>query len=116
MVFATEGPKSSRFSDGLLDGKLTFLYQIGFLGIEASPEQVEHYTLLTEHAFYFNEGATLIMRAGSERFKGCRFLIHPIFTEYLGLVPSANTLILNPTWADLHRHEATIQLLLSQLL
>jgi hypothetical protein len=99
-----------------LDEKLTFLYQIGFLGIEASPEQMEHHGLLMRDAFYFNEGATLIMRAGIGRFSGYKFLIHPIFSEYLNLRPVATQLILNPSWEDLHLHEASLQLLLSQLL
>src|SRR5574341_1248852 len=86
--------------------KIEFLYRIGFLGMMADKEMMTRLGLLTNHAFYFNEGDTPLGTISTEGFKKYQFIIHPIFSEYLALDTSQNELIMNYSWKYLHETEA----------
>ena len=90
------------------DGKIAFLYEIGFLGVVASPELRARYNLMHKHCFYFNEGPSLISAKAPQRFKQFTFIVHPVFSEYLQLDTSSNELVLEFTWEYLHDIEAII--------
>jgi hypothetical protein len=91
--------------------KVRYLYQIGFLGIDLSPAQLEQHGALHSNAFIFNEGALLF---GDEYL--CQndlalysFLIHPIFCEYLKLDVNGSTLSLVFDWDYLHCAESALR-------
>ncbi len=80
---------------GDIDEKITFLYELGFIGIRK--EETTHHPGST-FAFYFNEGDEAINIGGKGRFRDATFAIHPIFCEYLQLEPHAQELVLNYSW------------------
>ncbi|GJQ61033.1 MAG: hypothetical protein SCALA702_00860 [Melioribacteraceae bacterium] len=85
--------------------KFKFLYEIGLLGIEATDEYVNRYTLSNQHAFYFNEGLIPLRGLESDIFENCRIIIHPIFSEYLTLKVEKKELPLDYSWDYLHTIE-----------
>lgn len=88
--------------------KIEFLYHIGFLGVYADKRMVSRLHLRTNHAFVFNEGEVPLRVIGSNGYKDYTFIIHPIFSEFLGLDTTSNELIMNYTWSYLHEMEAIL--------
>lgn len=78
--------------------KLKILYIIGFIGIKPSKEFIELQFLHDEYAFIFTEGTSVLRILESEEKQQSKYVIHPIFTEYLFLKVDYNNLICNYTW------------------
>ena len=81
-----------------VDEKIEYLYQIGFLGIEVTPEMRDRFNIEHKHSFYFNEGLALLKTEGENKFRDYTFIIHPIFSEYLQLNTSDHELVLEFSW------------------
>jgi hypothetical protein len=99
-----------KFASGQLDEtdmmeKIRFLYEIGFIGVKADKDLRDEFGLDLDHAFYFNEGSSL-MSADEEDIRNWEFVIHPIFTEYLRLDTNGQDLTLQFTWPYLYKREA----------
>lgn len=88
-----------------INDKIDFLYQIGFLGLSVSPEMCRRLKMTSSEAFYFNAGLLPLRTAMQEKFKSFRFIIHPIFCEYLQLNTSNQELTLQFRWDQLHDME-----------
>ena len=86
--------------------KIKFLYEIGFLGIEASERHCERLKLLNKDVFCFNSDDNVYDNLKINDFAECRFLIHPIFYEYLDLEPNSVRMILDIDWDYLKNQEA----------
>jgi len=88
--------------------KIEFLFEIGFIGIEVSKEQMDRYYLLISDIFNFNTDNRAFEVLQGDDFDGCNFIIHPIFCEFLGLdLSNQNRPVLNISWKylvnqDLH--------------
>jgi len=89
-----------------LEEKIRYLYEIGFLGVNASQEMVARFSLSMKHAFYFNEGDSIMEGEGKDPYGGYEFIIHPIFCEYLRLDISNQEIVLLYSWDYLHEGEA----------
>ncbi len=76
-----------------LVSKIKFLYQIGFIGVQANKDLIEKFNLYSEHIFIFNEGCKILKNANIEKLKYCNFIIHPIFCEFLELSTKGNEFI-----------------------
>jgi hypothetical protein len=88
--------------------KLGFLYEIGFLGFEVDEKIRNRFGIQASQAFYFNEGYMLLNLIASEMLAESRFVIHPLFVEYLNLDTSRQNLTLNFTWNYLKDMEAVL--------
>jgi len=90
--------------------KISFLYNIGFLGIKVNEKQKKDLGLWYNYAFIFNEGQTIF----SDRFvndgdlQDYSFVIHPIFTYYLHLNCSETEFYLVYDWDYLRKAEAAL--------
>lgn len=78
--------------------KVQILYVIGFLGINPPKNIIESQCLFGEYAFVFTEGTSILRILRQEQKCQCRYVIHPIFVEYLFLNVDYNTLVCNYTW------------------
>lgn len=93
--------------------KLSFLYQIGFLGIILSDQKAEDESL-HRYAFIFNAGQNFLKNKlqDEEDFRHHTFIIHPIFFEYLSLEKKNNKeFVLNFDYAYLHVQDRLFTLL-----
>ena len=99
------------FKDVMLVDKVRYLYQIGFLGFDLTPSQVEQLGASHQHAFIFNEGLLLFgdENLDEDDFADYSFLIHPIFCEFLKLDVSESSLTLLFTWDYLHCAESALR-------
>lgn len=90
------------FSDNSIEWKVELLYDIGFLGIVVCEDYCERFSS-HRHAFFFNEADLLYNKVGRDSYPGLRFIIHPLFVEYLNLNTKTNSeLILLLDWKYLH--------------
>lgn len=85
--------------------KVKYLYQIGFLGIYATPEIQLAQNLKSDTAFIFNEGADIVNSLNETTISQYFYTIHPIFQSYLHLKMDKSRLLLNYTWAYLEEME-----------
>ena len=90
------------------EAQIRFLYEIGFLGLEADKKLVQRLKLLHSDMFWFNAGDETFEVLLNEHFAECRFIIHPIFCEFLDLDVSKQKLTLNFDWAYLQQQEAHV--------
>lgn len=88
--------------------QIRFLYEIGFLGLEAEKKLVQRLKLLHSDIFWFNSNDDTFEALLHENFAECRFIIHPIFCEYLDLDVTKQRLTLNFDWAYLQQQEAHV--------
>lgn len=90
--------------------KVKFLYNIGFLGIKFTDSQKKNLGLWNKYAFYFNEGQIIFTDPfiDSEDLREFRFIIHPIFTEYLHLKVEDIEYPLIYNWDYLRESEAAM--------
>jgi energy-coupling factor transporter ATP-binding protein EcfA2 len=86
--------------------KIRFLYEVGFLGLEANATVVERLKLLHRDVFWFNAGGGPFEILQEEQYEGCRFVIHPIFCEYLDLDISNQRITTDFSWTYLEKQEA----------
>ncbi len=77
--------------------KLKFLYTIGFLGIGLTDMAMKQFRVGTAELFNFSDGDRIITGANLAEFQSFKFIIHPIFCEYLRLDTTQNDLVLNYT-------------------
>ncbi|MCI8583588.1 MAG: hypothetical protein HFH13_10715 [Dorea sp.] len=80
-----------------VDNKIKILYTIGFFGINPPEEFINEQYLFDEYAFVFTEGTSLLRVLRYELKNQCKYIIHPIFTEYLFLKVDYNKLVCNYT-------------------
>ena len=81
------------------DSKFEFLFDIGFIGIEVPNNLKDRHKLLIVDIFSFNTDNRAYEILKSDNFESCKFIIHPIFCEYLGLdLSNQNRPILNLDW------------------
>lgn len=78
--------------------KIKILYVIGFLGINPPESYINSQYLYDKYAFIFTEGTSMLRILKSEIRNQCKFVIHPIFTEYLFLNVDYDNLVCNYTW------------------
>jgi len=91
---------------GSFEDKFSILYEIGFIGIEATAKFKKNAGFSHNNAFTFNEKDTVLDKIkNDEEFKKCRFIIHPIFVEYLNLDNNSNKYLCDYSWEYLHRLE-----------
>ncbi|HHT9106685.1 MAG TPA: ATP-binding protein [Candidatus Wujingus californicus] len=90
------------------DSQIRFLYEIGFLGLEADRKLVQRLKLLHSDMFWFNAGDETFEVLLNEGFADCRFIIHPVFYEFLDLDVRKQKLTLNFDWTYLQQQEAHV--------
>ena len=90
------------------DRQIRFLYEIGFIGLDANKRVVERLKLLHRDIFCFNAGDEPFDLMLSEGFSECSFVIHPIFSSFLDLNVNANRLVLEFDWDYLQQQEIYI--------
>lgn len=91
-----------------LPTQLRFLYEIGFIGLEASKSIVDRLKLLHTDIFWFNAGDEPFEILLQESFADCRFIIHPIFCEFLDLDVRGQRLTMKFDWNYLERQESHV--------
>ncbi len=88
------------------DKKIEFLYEIGFLGLQASKDLAGRLKLLHSDIFWFSAGDEPLGIIKGESYAQCEFTIHPIFCEYLDLKVENQKLVNNYSWEYLEQQEA----------
>ena len=91
-----------------LPTQLRFLYEIGFIGVEASKSTVDRLKLLHTDVFWFNAGDEPFEILLQEGFADCHFIIHPIFCEFLDLDVRGQRLTMKFDWSYLERQESHV--------
>lgn len=85
--------------------KIEFLYSIGFLGIIV-PDDILDRNGYYKYSFIFNEGPFLTEIIGEKRYKEIKYLIHPIFYDYLNIDTSKiEEFVLKFDWKYLYENE-----------
>ena len=84
--------------------KIRVLYRLGFLGVYADEEMCAELNIHNKHAFVFNEGDEFVRSTDAVGVRYWKYIIHPLFTQYLNLERSE--MILPLTWEYLHENEA----------
>lgn len=85
--------------------KISTLYDLGFLGINANKTVSDRYSFKCKHSFTFNEKNTLDDVAISE-LECFEYVIHPIFYEFLNIQANDEELVLHYDWQYLKKNEA----------
>ncbi len=88
--------------------KLKFLYEVGFLGLEANSRAIQRLKLLGSDIFWFNAGDEPFEFISNEGFQDCRFIIHPVFCEFLDLETQKQRLPLHLDWHYLQQQEVHV--------
>jgi energy-coupling factor transporter ATP-binding protein EcfA2 len=88
--------------------QVKFLYEIGFIGLEAAKNIVQRLKLLHSDVFCFNAGDEPFEVIMHDGFRDCRFIIHPIFCEFLDLDVHNQRLTLKFDWQYLQQQEAHV--------
>jgi energy-coupling factor transporter ATP-binding protein EcfA2 len=103
--FATED-----LSEDDLVAKVRFLYNIGFIGLKLSDEQEANLGHLHNYCFVFNEGMSIFADRylSEEDLANYRYVIHPLFWDYLRIVTENIDLPLYYDWDYLHQAEAAL--------
>ncbi len=90
--------------------KIEFLYDIGFLGVEISDVIRDRYKLLIKDIFCFNVSSRTFELLDLQRFDDCKFVIHPIFCEYLRLdTTRQDRLVLDIDWDYLRSQDIYVR-------
>lgn len=89
-----------------VNAKVVFLFEIGFLGLRCSDSVKRRFELLLQDVFYFNDGRAVEKMTEDGSWRECEVLIHPVFSEYLNLIPSKQPVLLEYTWDYLRRQDA----------
>lgn len=63
------------------------------------------YQYISNEIFIFSEGATFINRLTTERAQDIKYIIHPLFKEYLNLYNNTNSLVCHYSWEYLKELE-----------
>jgi hypothetical protein len=85
--------------------KIRILYRLGFLGVYAADEKMcTELNIQHKHAFVFNEGDDFVLSADKIGLRCWKYIIHPLFCQYLNL--DTSEMILPLTWEYLHENEA----------
>jgi energy-coupling factor transporter ATP-binding protein EcfA2 len=97
---------------GTIAEKLSYLYEIGFIGFSLNRMQQDRLGASHKHAFIFNEGPLLFGNGNIDEadLAVYDFLIHPIFCEFLQLNTSDTELTLLFDWEYLHHAEADLRI------
>jgi hypothetical protein len=91
--------------------KLRYLYDVGFIGFFLSKNQQQRLGSSHKHSFIFNEGPLIFSHDNIDEADICEFkyLIHPIFCEYLMLNTDDSDFTLVFDWEYLHHAEADLR-------
>lgn len=88
--------------------KLDFLYEIGFIGVTPSEELGKRLKLLNHDLFWFSEKNEGYETLKDDSFEHCKFIIHPIFCEFLSLNTINQKLTINIDWNFLYSQESHV--------
>ncbi len=90
--------------------KIRFLYDIGFLGLRLSKQQMADLGVWHRDAFQFNEGPTVFGDEflEEEDLAAYQYVIHPAFSEYLRLNTENTEMVLVFDWDYLRKAEAAL--------
>ncbi|WP_158282419.1 hypothetical protein, partial [Azospirillum sp. TSO5] len=90
-----------------IETKISFLYEIGFIGIRSTERTTKRFGVRSSHSFYFTENDDINVSYGVDALRTVKFLIHPIFCEFLQLDTTCNDeLVLELTWEFIESNEA----------
>ncbi len=84
--------------DMSIRGKVEVLYDLGFIGVQVDENASERSHMRHPQAFYFNEGSERFRKEYEVGFRETRFVVHPIFTEYLDIDVSGQDFMLRFEW------------------
>ena len=85
--------------------KITFLYEIGFLGVEASDDYMLMHSIINRYIFIFTEGIKGLRGLESNAMMESKFIIHPIFAEKLNLKINSTRYFCEYSWEYLSNLE-----------
>jgi hypothetical protein len=74
--------------------KIKFLFNIGFIGFGLTEKARKEFRLDTAEVFSFSEGDRIIETANLAEYQKFRYIIHPVFCEFLRLDTTQNELVL----------------------
>jgi hypothetical protein len=74
--------------------KIKFLFGMGFLGFELDEKAKRQFRMDTSEVFSFSEGDRIIDIANDSEFQSFRYIIHPVFCEFLRLETTQHELVL----------------------
>jgi hypothetical protein len=77
--------------------KIKFLYSIGFIGLGLNDKLQKEFRTNTGEIFSFSDADRVIESANLAEFQEFKYIIHPIFCEFLRLDTSHNDLVLQYT-------------------
>ena len=90
------------------NAQVRFLYEIGFLGLKVEACVVDRLRLLHRDFFVFTAGDEPFDILLKDEFENARFIIHPIFREYLDINVEKGSLIIDFDWGYLQHQEAHV--------
>jgi hypothetical protein len=85
--------------------KIEFLFEIGFLGIELDNEIVRSRRHLTNLIYHFSDSDSIYKSLSKDQLSRLRFVIHPIFCEWLNLRTEGQRMILQYSWDYLRAND-----------
>lgn len=90
--------------------KIEFLYDIGLLGFEIEKSTQDRFKLLIKDIFCFNVSSRTFDSIKQLDFEECKFIIHPIFCEFLNLnTSSQDRLVLDMDWNYLRSQDIYVR-------
>ena len=85
--------------------KISFLFEIGFFGLELENDLVKSYRNLTNVVFSFSDGENIFKSITKDQLQRQKFLIHPIFCEWLALRTEGRPMTLQYKWPYLRLND-----------
>jgi hypothetical protein len=85
--------------------KLDFLFEIGVLGILLDKEVFRGHKILTNIIFYFSDGDKIYKSIAREQLRHQKFVLHPIFCEWLSLHTADEDMVLQYSWEYLRKND-----------
>jgi hypothetical protein len=85
--------------------KLDFLFEIGVLGVLLDRDVLRGHRALTDIIFYFSDGDKIYKSIAKEQLRRLRFVLHPIFCEWLSLHTADDGMVLQYSWEYLQKND-----------
>ena len=85
--------------------KLDFLFEIGALGVQLDREVLRGRKILTNIVFYFSDGDKIYKSIAKEQLRRLKFVLHPIFCEWLSLHTADDDMVLQYSWEYLQKND-----------
>lgn len=89
---------------------VSFLFEIGFIGIFVDNIYKEKYQMEINQGFVFYEGMNCLNGFINDDFDNCRFIINPVFANWLNLIIDTEELIGISDWNVLYELENSVRL------